>query len=160
MGPLIGLYDSTSSALVGTYDWGTIKAQTPTPVLTIQVWNNKNGKDDVSDLKEPQIEVLDSNGLTADTDVPKFKWVQVNIPSVDGNNSTWTQVGGSTVKFLRAVGVAAADGNIIKGTVNDGIANTIGSKVNYTEINIKVHVPLNAVPGTKSWKMRLTGYYV
>ena len=40
------------------------------------------------------------------------------------------------------------------------IANTIGSKVNYTEINIKVHVPLNAVPGTKSWKMRLTGYYV
>ena len=73
---------------------------------------------------------------------------------------TWTQVGGSTVKFLRAVGVAAADGNIIKGTVNDGVANTIGSKVNYTEINIKVHVPLNAVPGTKSWKMRLTGYYV
>ena len=102
---------------------------------------------------------LDVDG-GASSDIVAGKWVRINCPTVDGNASTWTQVGGSTVKFLRAVGVAAADGNIIKGTVNDGIANTIGSKVNYTEINIKVHVPLNAVPGTKSWKMRLTGYYV
>ena len=130
MGPLIGLYDSTSSSLVGTYDWGTIKAQTPTPVLTIQVWNNKNGKDDVSDLKEPQIEVLDSNGLTADTDVPKFKWVQVNIPSVDGNNSTWTPIGGTTTKMIRADGLASTDGNVIKGTANDGNASTAASKAN------------------------------
>ena len=155
MGPLIGLYDSTSSSLVGTYDWGTIKAQTPTPVLTIQVWNNKNGKDDVSDLKEPQIEVLDSNGLTADTDVPKFKWVQVNIPSVDGNNSTWTPIGGTTTEMLMANG--GVTDNTIKGTINDG--DPILYPQNVCTTNLRIEAPLNSTPGDFSFKIRLTAYF-
>nr|DAL58555.1 MAG TPA_asm: hypothetical protein [Caudoviricetes sp.] len=156
MGPLIGLYDNTSTSLVGTYDWGTIKAQTPTPVLTIQVWNNKNGQEDVSDLKEPQIEVLDSNGLTADSDVPKDKWVQVNIPSVDGNDSTWTPIGGADVKQIRANNNVSAE-LIIKGTKNDG--DPISYPQNVATVNVRLQAPINSTPGDKTFKIRLTGYY-
>ena len=43
MGPLIGLYDSTNTTTVSTWDVGTIKAQTPTEPKTINIWNNKAG---------------------------------------------------------------------------------------------------------------------
>ena len=157
--PSISVVNASTDTSVANVDFGTVQANNDSVVVPVRIWNNRGGAAALSDFRDVSITSLDVDG-GASSDIVAGKWVRINCPTVDGNASTWTQVGGSTVKFLRAVGVAAADGNIIKGTVNDGIANTIGSKVNYTEINIKVHVPLNAVPGSKAWKMRLTGYYV
>ena len=102
MGPKITLYDSNNTAPVGTHDFGNIKAQVPSNVLAINIWNNKDGQDAVSDLREPEIEVLDINGLTADTDVPRDKWVQVNVPAIDGNDTTFVAIGGDVTKKIRA----------------------------------------------------------
>jgi hypothetical protein len=74
--------------------------------------------------------------------------------------SSWTGVGGTTTKFIRGDTVTATEGNIIKGTANDGNASTTASKVNYTTVNLRVDVPVNATPNTYNFKTRINGYYV
>lgn len=148
---------SDQDQTVANWDAGTVQANNDSAVLTILIWNNRGGSTALSDLKDCTITSLDTDGGSA-SDVVSGKWVNVNVKSIDGNTTTWTAVGGPTTKSLRADGVEAADGYIIKGTANDGNKNN--SKVNYCTVRLKVHVPLNATPGTKNWKMRINGYYV
>lgn len=146
-----------SDQTVANWDAGTVQANNDSAVLTILIWNNRGGGSALSDLKECTITSLDIDG-GASSDTVAGKWVQVNVPSIDGNQTTWTQIGGATTKNLRADGVQAADGFIIKGTTNDG--SKANAKPNYCTARLKIHVPLNANPGTKSFKMRINGYYV
>ena len=142
---------------IANWDAGTIQANNDSTVLTMRVWNNRGGGTAVSDLKECTVTSLDTDG-GASSDVVSGRWIQVNVNSVDGNTTTWTQVGGTTTKSIRADGVPVSDGYIIKGTTNDGSTNN--SKTNYCTIRVKIHVPLNATPGTKTCKLRINGYYV
>ena len=141
---------------VASWNCGTVQAANYSNVLTILVWNNKGESTAVSDLKDASITTVDIDGGTS-SDVVQGKWVQVNVPSMDGD-STWTAIGGSTVKYIRADGLGAAAGNVIRGTANDG--SVLNSKTNYATCRLKVYVPINATPGTKMWKTRLNGYYV
>jgi hypothetical protein len=75
-------------------------------------------------------------------------------------STVWTAVGGTTTKMIRADGLNSADGNVIKGTTNDGVAATAASKANYATVNLKVSVPINATPNTYNFKTRINGYYV
>ena len=102
MGPVITLYDITNTTVVTTWDVGVVQAQIPSASLTINIWNNKGQSAAVSDLKECNVTVLDSSGDTANDDVARDKWIQINEPSVDGNTTTWTQIGGSTTKDIKA----------------------------------------------------------
>lgn len=154
--PIITVVTDTDQT-VANWDIGTIQSNNDSSVLTILIWNNRGGATATSDLKDCSITSLDVDGGSS-SDVVSGKWVNVNIQSIDGNTTTWTQVGGSVVKALRADGVTASDGNMIKGTTNDG--NKTTSKVNYCTARLKLHVPLNAVSGARSWKMRINGYYV
>lgn len=142
---------------VANWDAGTVQANNDSAILTLLIWNNRGGQTALSDLKECTITSLDIDGGSS-SDVVSGKWVNVNVPSIDGNQTTWTQVGGATTKSLRADGVQAQDGFIIKGTTNDGNKNN--SKPNYCTARLKVHVPLNATAGTKTYKLRINGYYV
>lgn len=155
MGPLIGIYNESNTALQATWDVGIVRAQTPSDELTINIWNNRTGAVDVSDLRDPMIAVLDANGLTSDTAVPKDKWVQVNVESVDGDTTTWTPIGGTTTKTLRANYGVTDD--IIKGTVNNGDPLLFPQNVCTTKLRIVA--PLNSIPGDFSFKVRLTGYF-
>ena len=154
-GPNIALYDSTHTNLVSTWAIGTVKAQVPSEALTVNIWNNKAGTEDVSDLKDCSIGVYDASGSTANDDVAKDKWVEINVPSVDGTSTTWTAIGGTTTKSIRA-NLNVTDFSI-KGTKNDGTAANAGS--NFSTVNLRVNAPINSVPGNKSFKVRLTGYY-
>ena len=155
MGPLIGIYNESNTAFQSTWDVGIVRAQQPSTVLTINVWNNRGGTTDVSDLKEPILSVLDSDGLNALTPVPRDKWVQVNVPSVDGDNTTWTPIGGTTTKMLMANG--GVTDNTIKGTVNDG--DPLLYPQNVCTTNLRIEAPLNSTPGDFSFKIRLTAYF-
>jgi hypothetical protein len=155
MGPQIAIYDSTDSTLVSTWDIGTLKAQVPSDVLTINVWNNKGGAVPVSDLKEAYLMVLDNTGDTAVEDVAKNKWIQVNIPSVDGNDETWTAIGGTYGKDVKAN--SGVVDNTIKGIINDGVA--ANSPENVCTINLRAVAPPNSDPGVKLFKVRLNGYF-
>lgn len=146
-----------SDITVASWDCGTVQANSDSAILTIRVWNNRGGSTALSDLKDASITTLDIDGGSS-SDVVAGKWVQVNVPNLDGNTTTWTAVGGSTVKFIRADSLTSADGNVIRGTANDG--TVVNSAANYATCRLKAHVPLNATPGTKTWKTRLNGYYV
>jgi hypothetical protein len=155
MGPVITLYDITNTTVVTTWDVGVVQAQIPSASLTINIWNNKGQSAAVSDLKECNITVLDSSGDTANDDVARDKWIQINEPSVDGNTTTWTQIGGSTTKDIKAN--SGVSGNTISGVANDG--NIISSPSNVCTVNFRVVAPINSTPGNKTFKIRLIGYY-
>lgn len=146
-----------ADATVASWDAGTVQANNSSAVLSLVIWNNRGGTSALSDLKDASITTLDVDGGSS-SDVVSGKWVQVNVPSIDGSTTVWSQIGGDTVKYLRADGLTSSDGSVIRGTANDG--SITGSKVNYCKVNMKAVVPLNATPGTKNWKTRLNGYYV
>ena len=157
MGPQISLYNSTNSELLTNWNIGVLKAQTPSEVLECNIWNNKGGNETVSDLKEAYLMVLDPNGDTADQDIPREKWIQINEPSVDGANDVWTPIGGTTGKDIRANGVTESEGNIISGISNDG--NPANSSKNVCTVYLRAVAPPNSVPGVKGFRVRINGYY-
>jgi hypothetical protein len=145
-----------SDVLISNWDVGTVQANTDSNILKALIWNNKGGSNALSDLRDVTITSLDTDGGTS-SDVVAGKWVQINVPKMDGNQTTWAAIGGSTTRSLRSDALSASDGAVIRGTANDG--STTNSTANYCTIRLKVHVPLNAMPGTKNWKMRINGYY-
>lgn len=153
-GPNITLYNEANSELVSTWTVGTVQAQTPSAELVVNIWNNKAGGSDVSDLKDCSVTVLDSNGSTYTEEVAKNKWVEVNVKSVDGNTTTWTAIGGETTHAIKA-NTGVSD-NSISGEKNNGA--TVESK-NCCTMKLRVNAPINATPGSKQFKVRLTGYY-
>lgn len=152
--PRIAIYNQSHTALVSEWNVGTVKAQIPSTPLTINIWNNKGGSDDVSDLKECYIGVYDSTGNTADTDVPKYKWVEINVPSIDGNSTTWTAIGGTVTKNVKANG-GVSDFSI-KGVHNDGSQTNTS---NFCTCSFRINPPINSATGTKTFNIRLTGYF-
>ena len=153
--PAIELYNESHAELVATWPIGTVKAQVPSDILTVHIWNNRNGFVDVSDLKDCVVGVYDANGSTANEDVAKDKWVQINVPSVDGTDTTWTRIGGEDTKQIRAN--ADVTDFSISGAQNDGAIGTNGK--NFSTIRLRVNAPINSIPGNKSFKVRLIGYY-
>lgn len=154
-GPLIGIYNKDNTAFQSTWDVGIIRSQIPSDELIINVWNNRGGATDVSDLKEPVLAVLDANGLTSDTPVPKEKWVQVNVESVDGDDTTFTPIGGTTTKVLRANSGVITDE--IKGSTNNG--DPIMYPQNVCTAKLRVVAPINSISGDFTFKIRLTAYF-
>jgi hypothetical protein len=155
MGPQISVYDASNTSLVSNWNIGVLKAQVPSNVLTINIWNNKGGSTAVSDLKEAYLMVLDSNADTANEDVARDKWIQINEPSVDGNSDIWTPIGGSKGKDIKAN--SGVTDNMISGIANDGTA--ANSPKNVCTVNLRAVAPPNSNPGDKAFKVRLTGYF-
>jgi len=155
MGPQIALYNATNTDLLSTWEIGTLKAQVPSDVLVCNIWNNKGGSVAVSDLKEAYLMVLDATGDTANEDVARDRWIQVNEPSIDGGTDTWTPIGGTVGKDIRANGGVTE--NSISGRANDGIA--ANSPMNVCTIYLRAVAPPNSNPGDKGFKVRLNGYF-
>ena len=153
--PVITIVDSNDRT-VTSWDNGVIQAANESSVLTFTVWNNRGGTVDMPDLKEATIVALDIDGK-ATSELVVNKWTRVNVPILDGSPNIWTPIGGTTGKYIRADGLTAADGYVIKGNINDGtLAN---SNANYCTISIKTKVPEGASAGVRNWKLRINGYY-
>ena len=100
--------------------------------------------------------VLDGSGDTSNEDVARDKWVQVNVPSIDGNSNVWTAIGGTEGKDIKCDDYTITE-NTIKGTANDGIeANSPG---NVATVNLRIVAPPNSNPGTHSFRCRLVAYF-
>ena len=154
--PLITILDASNTSLIVNWDVGNIKAQVPTAPLEINIWNNKDGMTDVSDLKEVEIMVLDDNGTTYESEVPQNKWVQVNNIGTDGDKTTFTAIGAEVTKKIRANGGVSTE-YCIKGTANDG--NPDNYPQNVASAQLRLVAPMNSTPGDKSFKIRIVGYY-
>lgn len=155
--PVLTIFNPDTGSEFTTWNVGAVKAgQRSTPVL-LQIWNNKDNASNISDLRGCTITTLDVGG-GASSDVVAEKWVKVNIPTIDGasamvsETAPATAIGGETSRALRADGLTADDGDVIKAS---GDNNT-----KYCTIVLYVEVGSNAVPGTKNWKIRINGFYV
>jgi hypothetical protein len=156
--PSITVVKASTNTTITNWPVGVVKANNSSTVLSIQIWNNRGGSTDLADIRDASITSLDTDGGNSSDPVAN-KWLHVNVPQMDGASS-WTGVGGTTTKFIRGDTVTASEGNIIKGTHNDGNATTTASKANYTTVNLRVDVPVNATPNTYNFKTRINGYYV
>ena len=156
--PSITVVNAATNTTIPNWSVGVVKANNSSTVLSIQIWNNRGGSTDLADLRDASITSLDIDGGNSSDPVAN-KWLHVNVPEMDGASS-WTPVGGTSTKFIRGDTVTATEGNIIKGTANDGNASTTASKANYATINLKVSVPISATPNTYNFKTRINGYYV
>jgi hypothetical protein len=154
--PRVAIYNSTNTELVSNWDVGTLKAQRPSEVLTIKIWNNKQSSESVSDLKECMIMILDSVGDTSNDDVARDKWVQINCPAVDGNSNVWTAIGGTVGKDIKCDDNTVTDFTI-RGIANDGIE--ANSTSNVATVNLRIVAPPNSVPGDKTFKVRLCAFF-
>ena len=157
--PSITVVNASTNTTQTNWSVGVVKANNDSSVLQILIWNNKGGSNALSDLRDVTITSLDTDGGAASDPVAN-KWLKVNAPEMQEVASAWTAVGGTTTKMIRADGLASTDGNVIKGTANDGNASTAASKANYATINLKVSVPISATPNTYNFKTRINGYYV
>lgn len=154
--PRIAIYNSTSTELVNSWNIGTLKSQRPSDILTLKIWNNKQGVSNVSDLKEAYLIILDAVGDTSNEDIARDKWVQINIPSIMGNSNTWVAIGGNEGQDIKCDDHTITE-NIIRGIANDGIE--ANSPSNVATVNLRVVAPPNSNPGTHNFKARLVGYF-
>ena len=155
--PVLSVVDVNDVA-VTSWDNGVVQANSASPILEIIIWNNRGGETAVADLKEANITALDIDGR-AITEVVQGKWVNVNVPQVDGNTTTWTKIGGNTAKMIRADGLNTASGYVIKGTANDGNKATAASKSNYCTVRLKTVVPAGTSAGIRDYRIRINGYW-
>ena len=156
--PSITVVNASTNATQTNWAAGVVKANQSSAVLGIRIWNNRGGSTALADLRDTSITSLDIDGGNTSDPVAN-KWLKVNVPTMDGASS-WTAVGGTTTKFIRAETVTASEGNVLKGTANDGNAATTASKKNYVNVNLRIDVPINATPATYNFKARINGYYV
>lgn len=158
MGPQISIYNSDNSQLFTTWDLNNIQSQQASPVLTVYVWNNKTGDNakNVSDLKNAYVTVVDENGETSNGEVAKNKWVQVNVPNIDNDETTFFPIGGNVTRGIRGGGL---EENTIK-PADEANANTYEKSKNCVcKLNFIIVPPPNSTPGEKRFKIRIGGWF-
>lgn len=160
--PIITFMNRDNSQVITEWHLGTIKALVESDVLEVNVWNNRGGATDVSDLVDVQVTTTDINGGT-DEQAVTDKWVYacVEATATEGTDGSkqFVQIGGSASAPVAANG--ATDENltnhVIKGTANDGsVAN---SRLNFATIQFKVIAPHNSTAGLHSWRIKVQGYF-
>ena len=155
--PVITIINQQSGQEFSTWNVGAVKAGERSTPVQIQIWNNKDGATNISDLRGCTITTLDVGG-GASSDVVAGKWVKVNLPHIDGSSAIESAtapavaIGGETSRALRADGLRSEDGDVIKGSGEN--TGKMCTAVLYVEVEA------NAVPGTKNWKIRINGFYV
>lgn len=165
MGPQISIYDSKNINQLNTWDIGDLQSQQASKILTVYVWNNKEnhqfeGKSLVSDLRNAYVTVLDANGETAEDEVAKNRWVQVNVPSIDKDETTFFPIGGNITRSIKGgkeEGGEELTDNIISGKVSDVTSLSENNKV--CKLNFIIVPPPNSTPGEKLFKIRIGGWY-
>lgn len=159
--PVVSFFNADSSAAVERWDIGEVDANTESPTLNVVVWNNKGGAEVVSDMQDVSVTCLDGTG----GDTAKMiveRWMKAMIDTTadlgtDGVTKKFTAIGGVDSRPVRAQGLIAADGNLIKGTANDGLMAS--SLTNHAKATFKVGVPLNAPAGKHDFRIRIQYFY-
>jgi hypothetical protein len=158
--PIVAFYNANSSATVGRWDIGEVDANSESPVLDVVVWNNKGGTEVVSDMQDVSVTCLDgTGGDTAKMITERWMKVLVDTTAEKDTNGTkkFSAIGGVDARPMRAQGVLAAQGNIIKGTINSGVMAE--AQENHAKATFKVGVPLNAPAGKHDFHIRTQYFY-
>lgn len=88
--PIVSWYEGdnqTASEIKGVVQYGTVDADSDSDEKTLYIWNNRNGKEDVSKMEEVTFTTRDRNGGTGDVvgnivEAVRDSWFQVRVDSL------------------------------------------------------------------------------
>lgn len=152
--PVISWYDATNVNPITAWNIGTVDAGHVSPDVSFLIWNNRGGGTALSDATQCTITTVDASGGNTG-DVITDKWIEVKVDTM--NESTFTAIGGTTTKDIKAGGTNAGAG-VIKGTANNG--TTQNSADNFAKVTLHANVPANAVAGNRSFMLRVSYHWV
>lgn len=148
--PIVTFYNEDNTAEVTSWDLGELNANSVSPSLKLNIWNNRAGTEDVSDMKEVSVTCLDGD-LDYNGEVVVNQWM--NVKMLDDSDS-FTPVGGTTTKSIKAAGQTD---NTIKGTANDGTLEN--STDNFVPLEVKLIIPMNSTAGLHNFNFRCQYFY-
>lgn len=165
---------TTLTVIAPPYDFGTVNANTDSPELHAHLWNNFGGAEAVPNMTDCTLTTKDmTSGNTGDVVVGK--WLSVCVLSAGGvatNPADYHAIGGTEGVELgtagsgvighqhpiKAAGLVTAGaggtaitGDVITGNINTGIITDI---VNFADLKMKAHVPMNAFAGSTDFIIR------
>lgn len=163
--PQVSWYSVDNTTQVNRWDIGTVDAGDLSAEFAVLIWNNRGGQTALSDMTNCTITTKDSgggNGGDAQNITNQLvfgKWIETQVTSAGESGTTWTAIGGTATKAIKAQGAGAASG-IIKGGVNDGNHATENTKNNYCSLKLRANVPPEATAGLINFLTRVSYQYV
>lgn len=158
--PVVTFFNADSSSAVERWDIGEVDANSESPTLEVVVWNNKGGTEDVSNMQDVSVTCLDGTGGDQAKMITE-RWMKVLVDTTAekdaGNVKKFSAIGGVDARPVRAQGITAADGNLIRGTANEGLMDEAAD--NHSKMTFKVGVPLNAPAGQHDFRIRVQYFY-
>ena len=152
--PIISIMNADNTKPVTEWYLGTLRTGTTSKELEINVWNNKGGSVDVSDLVDVKVTTVDENGVneTSAEEAVRDKWTQALVYAT-------VAIGANSYVGVASNGAAGDDltNHVIKGTANDGTVSN--STTNFANIRVRVVPALNASKDVHNWRLKIQGYF-
>jgi len=149
--PIVEWRNADNTDFVTSWNIGVVKAGETSDEFALQIWNNRGGEADVSDMQETQLTIKDENGGDTGSVVTE-KWIEARVDTA--TSPAFIAIGGQTSVNVNAKNNAVG---IIKGTANSGDMATDTN--NYAKITLRAKPPLNATAGVRNFKVRVFYYY-
>lgn len=163
--PIISIMNADNTKPVTEWYLGTLRTGTTSKELEINVWNNKGGSVDVSDLVDVKVTTVDENGVneTSAEEAVRDKWTQALVyataPVGADGAKQFVAIGANSYVGVASNGAAGDDltNHVIKGTANDGTVSN--STTNFANIRVRVVPALNASKDVHNWRLKIQGYF-
>lgn len=167
--PIIEIYNEDNTSYQDSWNAGEIDLSRSdsfeSNVLTINVWNNRNGNTDVSDLVGCNITTKNIHGGMTDEQVVTERWVKCCVESTASSHTTFSDIGATDDGRELVCGIAHQnavgddkENLVLKGTANGGDPSIATD--NYSKISLKIRPTINGRLGVHNFKTRISGYYV
>ena len=153
--PIISIMNADNTKPVTEWYLGTLRTGTTSKELEINVWNNKGGSVDVSDLVDVKVTTVD--------EAVRDKWTQALVyataPVGADGSKQFVAIGANSYVGVASNGAAGDDltNHVIKGTANDGTVSN--STTNFANIRVRVVPALNASKDVHNWRLKIQGYF-
>lgn len=134
-------------------DLGDVKAGEMSDVLTLRVWNNKEGTEVASTMRDVELFVLDSNEGKEEP-IVEAGWLHAKCTS--GNDESFTRLTDSNALTLTAKD--QGEGEIL-GSINDGLDTDTD---NFAEFELYCQIVedfLTVLSGEKEFSLAIKYYY-
>lgn len=133
--PIVSWYEGTNSTeneVKGTVNYGTVDADSASPVKKFFIWNNRAGVEECSKMEEVVFTTRDRNGGTGDTpgnivEAVMNNWFQVRVDSLGEESFTPVGKGGegtANVSGTKAIGTTGTTINVDVAGALDWAAET------------------------------------